>query len=356
MHGAMITQVLDEADPVLGFAVGWVNTLAARVEQLEVICLSHGEAGLAPNVRVTVLPAARFARYRRVRAVLRRLKRGGALNFVLAHMCPSYAVAATVPRRIAPTFLWYAHSSVTRMLLAADRRCDRVFSCSRASYPLESGRLVVVGHGIDTERFAPATRRLGDAPFTLCCVGRIAKSKRLDLLVRALAGYRARRPDACFGCRIVGPVLGPGDEAYFADLVSLIDRSGLGDVVRIDPPVPHEEVVHVYRGADVVANLTRRHSLDKAVLEAMACGCLVLTTNEAYAEVVGEHAGLMVKPDASADALAGAIEALTALSVERRAGIGLELRDVVVREHGLSRMMDRIVEEMRAVANLRGER
>jgi glycosyltransferase involved in cell wall biosynthesis len=101
--------------------------------------------------------------------------------------------------------------------------------------------------------------------------------------------------------------------------------------------------------------MTQRHSLDKAALEAMACGCLLLTTNEAYAEVLGEHACLLVRPDASAEALAGAIEALAALPVERRAKIGLELRDVVARQHSLPRMMDRIVEQMGAAAERRSQ-
>jgi glycosyltransferase involved in cell wall biosynthesis len=352
LRGAIITQVLDEADPVLGFAVGWVNALAARLVQVETICLSRGDASLAPNVHVTVLPAGRLARYRRVRSVLGRLAHDGGLDFVLAHMCPSYAVAATVPTRRAPTFLWYAHSSVTRMLRMAERRCDRVFSCSTASYPRRSPRLVVVGHGIDTERFAPADEGEGANGLTICSVGRITKSKRLDLLVEALARCRVRCPQVRFGCRIVGPA----DEQYLGGLRSLIERSGLGDSVRIEPPLAHGDVARVYQTSDVVANMTARHSLDKATLEAMACGCLVLTTNGAFAPVLGEHAKLMVQADASADALAGAIERLASLDAATRRRVGGELRDIVVREHSLPRMMDRIVGEIHAVCSARGLR
>ena len=356
LRGAIITQVLDEADPVLAFAVGWVKALAERVERLDVICLARGRAALAPNVCVTVLPSGRFARYRRVRSSLHALRRDGALDFVFAHMCPSYAVAATFPTKLTPMFLWYAHSSVTRMLRVADRRCDRVFSCSEASYPLAGQRLLVVGHGIDTERFVPVAQPAPGEALRLCSVGRIAKSKRLDLLINALARYRERGPKARFECRIVGPALGPADEEYLSSLSLLINRLGLGNAVRIEPPLAHGQVVRAYQSADVIANMTERHSLDKATLEAMACGCLVLTTNNAFAPVLDKRAELMVKPNASPEALAGAIERLAALPAERRLQLGRELREIVVKEHSLARMMDHIVEEIRAVRNARGKR
>ncbi len=352
LRGVIITQVLDEADPVLAFAVGWVNALAARVEHLDAVCLSRGEAALAANVRVTILPPGRFARYRRVRTLLRRLRHDAALDFVLAHMCPSYAVAATFPTKLAPTFLWYAHSSITRMLRAADRRSDRVFSCSEASYPLPGPRLRVVGHGIDTGRFTPPDTSPRGEAFTICSVGRITPSKRLDRLVEALAQYRERELGAAFLCRIIGPAIEP----YSRTLQSLIDGSNLGDLVRIEPPVAHRDVARAYRAADLVANMTTRHSLDKATLEAMACGCLVLTTNDAFRPVLGKHAELMVKTDASPEALAGAIERLAALPAGERAQIGAELRQTIVRDHSLERMMDRIVEDIRATLDEKGRR
>jgi hypothetical protein len=37
----MITQKLDPADPVLGFTLDWVRALAARVDQLHVLCLEN---------------------------------------------------------------------------------------------------------------------------------------------------------------------------------------------------------------------------------------------------------------------------------------------------------------------------
>jgi len=356
MRGAFITQLLDETHPVLGFAAGWTNALAERVEGLDVICLARGEGALAPNVGVTVLPEGRFARTRRLRSVLAQLKREHALDFVLAHMCPGYAVAATVPRRFAPTFLWYAHSSVTRMLRLANRLCDGILSCSEASYPLGGQALAVVGHGIDTDRFTlPRDARRG-GPLTICCVGRITKSKRLDLLVNALARYRERVPGAAFTCRIVGPTLDAEDQEYAAILRSLIAHKELDECVRIEPALAHGAVERVYQSADVIANMTRRHSLDKATLEAMACGCLVLTTNEAFAPTLRGHAELMVKPDTSSNTLAAAIEHLAGLPEESRTDLGAALREIVVRDHSLDRMMDRIVETIAAARATRRER
>ena len=349
LSGAFITQVLDENDQVLAFTVGWVNALARRVARLEVICLAHGAAVLERNVHVSVLPAGRFARYRRVRSILRALKGAGSLDFVLAHMCPSYAVAAALPRKLAPTFLWYAHSSVTRMLRLADRLCDRVFTSSKAGYQLASSKCRVVGQGIETDRFTPPVERTRGDGLRLCNVGRISRIKCLDLLINAVERYLERCPNKRIRCRLVGPARGADDEEYAAELRFLVEHKDLGGVIAFEPPLRHSEVVRVYQEVDVVANMTQNHSLDKTTLEAMACGCLVLTTNDAFGPVLGPHAELMVKPNASSGALEGALEALAALPHEERVRIGLELREIVVRDHGLDRMMDRIVEEIGAV-------
>jgi glycosyltransferase involved in cell wall biosynthesis len=349
LSGAFITQVLDENDPALGFIVGWVNALAGRLARLEVICLADGPSALRPNVHVSVLPAGRFARYRRVRSILRALRRGGALDFVLAHMCPSYAVAATLPTRVAPTLLWYAHSSVTRMLRLADRFCDRALTSSEAGYPIRSAKRRVVGQGIETELFTPPPERPAADELRLCAVGRITRLKRLDLLINALERFRERCPERPVACRIVGPTCSAEDEAYAAELRFLVEHKGLGDMITFEPPLRHAEVARIYRAADVVVNMTERHSLDKTTLEAMACGCLVLTTNESFAPVLGRHAEMMVHPHTSSGGLEGALEALAALAHDERVRIGLELREIVVREHGLGRMMDRIVEETAAL-------
>jgi len=346
LTGAFITQTLDENDPALGFTAGWVNALAARLARLEVICLAHAPSTLAPNVNVSVLPAGRWARYRRVRSILRQLKRGGALDFVLAHMCPSYVVAATLPRKFAPTLLWYAHGTAGRMLRLADRFCDRALTSSEAGYPIPSAKCRVVGQGIDTERFAPPTERTGADVLRLCAVGRITRLKHLDLLINTLERFRERCPDRRVACRIVGPMCSAEDEAYAAELRFYIEHKRLDDVIAIEEPLRHADVASVYQAADVIMNMTERHSLDKTTLEAMACGCLVLTTNESFAPVLGPHAETMVRPHMSSGGLEGALEVLAAMAHDERVRIGLELREIVVRDHGLGRMMDRIVSEI----------
>ncbi len=356
LRGVMITQTVDAADPVLGFTVGWVNALASRLERLDVICLARGEAKLEPNVRVEALPSGRFARYRRVRALLRRLRREGALDFVLAHMCPSYAVAATLPTRLAPTFLWYAHSSVTRMLRLAEHGCDRVFSCSAASFPLPSRTLVVVGHGIDTQHFTPSNEPGDTARFRMSVVGRIAPVKQIEGVLAALELYRAERPETPITCRIIGPTCSPADEAYLEQLRRERDDRGLENTVEFEPPVGYSDVRSVYASSDLLMNTTGRRAVDKVVFEAMACGCLVLTTGRAFTSLLGTHAARMVWPGASPETLAHALEEFVALSVERRAELGRELRQIVVAQHSLKRLMDRIVEEIRTVRAARERR
>ena len=90
-------------------------------------------------------------------------------------------------------------------------------------------------------------------------------------------------------------------------------------------------------------NLSRTGSVDKAVLEAMACGKLVLTSNEAFVNILkNKGAELMVKPN-SPDDLAERIAALASLDVKTRTSIEAKLREEVVQNHNLDHLVQKII-------------
>ena len=89
----LVTQTLDAGHPVLAQTLDLVEALAARSDELSVLCASEGRHGdLPPNVRVRVfgraldLAAARF-----VWAIAAELSRRPRPDAVLAHMVPSWS-------------------------------------------------------------------------------------------------------------------------------------------------------------------------------------------------------------------------------------------------------------------------
>jgi D-inositol-3-phosphate glycosyltransferase len=151
-------------------------------------------------------------------------------------------------------------------------------------YGADPDKVRVVNPGVDLERFTPGSRtasraRLGLPPdaTVLTFVGRIQPLKAPDVLLRAAARLLTAQPElrSRLVVHVVGGPSGSG-LAHPAHLEQLAQRLGIADVVRLDPPVPQGELVHVYRAADVVAVPSYSESFGLVALEAQACGTPVV--------------------------------------------------------------------------------
>jgi len=82
----------------------------------------------------------------------------------------------------------------------------------------------------------------------------------------------------------------------FDDILAEVDRLQLQDSVRFLGRVSLEDLVGLYNAATVLVYPSLYEGFGLPVLEAMACGCPVVTSNtSSLPEVVGE-AGIMVDP------------------------------------------------------------
>jgi glycosyltransferase involved in cell wall biosynthesis len=338
------TQAIDVTDPVLGFFVRWVEEFAKHCEEVTVICLKEGKHDLPANVRVHSLgkertqptadsrqPTARHGRvpewleaisYKlsaRILYTARFYRLIWSLRHeydaVFVHMNPEYVVLGGAfwclwGKRVN---LWYAHKSVTFKLRVAVRFAYRVLTPSTESFRLVTRKLCILGHGIDTDFFTP------DASVTrteyLVSAGRLAPSKRHDLAIHA--AVRAGRELH---------ILGEGPAR------SELERCAreTGAQVRFLGPGSQEGMRSAYRTAHAMVHTSETGSMDKVVLEALACGCPVITTSGAYPDAPVAHA------DATPIAIAACVND-DAYTGEMRAAY-------VMDHHSLSRLIPRIMD------------
>jgi glycosyltransferase involved in cell wall biosynthesis len=124
-------------------------------------------------------------------------------------------------------------------------------------------------------------------PFVLF-VSSLWPYKNCDGLLRAWALARRELPDRQLA------IVGPGrDEKYVAQLRSLAAELGISADVVFVGGVPLEETVRFYQAAEVFVYPSLNETFGLPILEAMACGCPVVTSDtSAMPETAGGAAVL----------------------------------------------------------------
>lgn len=338
----------DEKDPILGFTVEWVRALAARVPNVDVITMRSGPTDLPENVRVYSIGKERgWTEARRLVEFYRRL---GLLlheqtyDACFAHMQERFALLAAPLLKLKhiPVTLWYTHPHSPLALRAAIRTVDRVITASSSSCRVPTSKLIVTGHGIDTDRFVPAF--CDRSRFRVVAVGRVTPIKRLELLVDAAAYLQSHRTQP-LEVRLIGPTE-IADINYEAALRRRALELGLASRVNFVGPLGTEELIAEFQAAEAVVSLTGRGSFDKSAIEGMSCALPLLTMNPDFAPHL--LAAGMPGPieDGNAKALGQAIGQLIDVPVKERRRWGLALRAEVVRAHSLQRLADRLVNQI----------
>lgn len=356
MRLLVVTQVLDRDDPVLGFAHEWMRALSRHVERLIVVPLKAGRHELPDNVEVRSLGKERG---HGTAGVLREFWRvvGGAcrrreVDAILAHMVPRYAVYAA-PFALATgvrLFLWYTHKGVDWSLRAAEPLVEKAFTASELSFRLPSRKKVVTGHGIDVAHFCADPLRA--TTHDIAVVGRIAPAKDPKTLVEALGILdRSGRKVTVL---LAGDTLLESHDTYSREIFDRVAELGLADRFESLGAVPHSRVKDVFLAAPLFVTPSLTGSVDKTVLEAMACERVVITCNESFQEVLGPLAERLLFPAGDAAALAARIRAMLDLPAREREALGAELRRIVVAHHDLEKLAARLVEEMERALAARG--
>src|SRR4051812_47653060 len=354
MRLLLITPKVDPTDDLFGHVNAWASALARRVERLYVVALWPGRPSLPPNARFATLGkpsdqggtggvSERVGWLARLQRIVARLCLRGEVDAVLAHMGPIFAVAAAPIARLAgrPTFLWYAHGHVSPTLRLAHSLVAGVGTSTPEGFRIASSKVTITGQGIDLDRFRPAER--WPQHERLLSVGRFSPVKRYDTLIDALA-TPSMAGHADLTVELLGGVHSAQEAAHLEALKSQAQVRGLGARVRFVPGLPHAEIVPAYQRSTLFATASATGSLDKAALEAAACGLPPIVCNPAFREFYGN-----LWPElsfASADDVSGLGARLTDWldrSPVERLDAALTVRARIAAEHSVDHWADAVV-------------
>lgn len=161
----------------------------------------------------------------------------------------------------------------------------------------------VIPNIVDLDLFRPAEQQPTHQGFTLVITRNLEPIYGLDVAIRAVALARAQAADI----RLV--IAGSGPQQ--AELEALVDSLDLGEVVSFCGRLDRQQIVALYQEADAALNPTRVDNMPNSVLEALACGLPVISTDVGGVPYIVRDGStaLLVRPD-DADAMADAIVTL----------------------------------------------
>jgi len=337
----VITQAVDEENPVLGFFCHWIAELAKRVEHIHVICLAEGMHHFPANVVVHSLGKENGSRSRSAYALTFislawRLRREYSTVFV--HMNAEYfTISGWLWKLLGKrTALWYNHPSNTVWLRIAGKFADIVFHTSPYAASAKFPHAVSMPAGIDTDIFTPAPQARDRR--ALYMQGRIMRSKRVDLALAALEKVRASVPATL-------TLVGPEDPEYGKELRTRFAALIAHGAVNFVGSKKNEETPALYRAHGAAINLAAAGHFDKTALEPMACETPVVVTSPAFQGLVPDEWIVGDTPEA----LAGALTRLIGLPDDAYAALGRAERAAVVARQSLSALMDRLVSHLAAL-------
>jgi len=163
-------------------------------------------------------------------------------------------------------------------------------------YGADPNRISIVTPGVDHDQFVPGVRqaarmRLGwPEVTTLLYVGRIQPVKGPDLAIEAFADVATHIADARLV--LVGAPAGDDGVREMEALQRKVKSLDLGHLVTFAEPVPHRQLVDVYRAADLVLVPSRSESFGLVAAEAQAAGVPVIAASVGgLKSVVGQGSG-----------------------------------------------------------------
>jgi glycosyltransferase involved in cell wall biosynthesis len=217
---------------------------------------------------------------------------------------------------------------------------------------IAKNRIVHIGNGIDTNRFAPRfnrnalEREFGLKPFAyrIATTGRIVKGKGFEDLLHAFARLRSNQAEA--ELLIIGGNIAQDVEPFQVQFRNHVTALGVQDCVRITGMV--DQVPEYLATADVFVLPSYREGMPRSLIEAMAMELPCIATDiRGSREIISDgHDGLMFRP--------GDVHGLVQL-LERcvdpslRATLGRRAREKATRQYSEVSYVERQVTHIEAL-------
>ena len=172
-------------------------------------------------------------------------------------------------------------------------------------YNVSPNKITVIHNGIDKSKFSPIDKKYArskcgftdDSKYILA-ISRLSSEKGLEYLLEAVKMLKTQNVKLAL----------VGDGPLYNTLNDYVLQNNLADKVRFVGAVPHKDLNLWYNAADVFCLSSLWEGCPNVVIEALACGTPVVSSDVgAVSHFVNESCGMVV-PRGKSDALSKALD------------------------------------------------
>lgn len=323
MRLLLINYEMDSESPILAYQECVARKLAEKSEFVFVLTGKTGRYQQMQNMQVNLLPKKPFGVSRRVGGglllnpyVYQIIKRHR-IDACFVHMAHDwvYELAPAFSISRIPTILWYAHRAMNWRARAAHFFARHVVTTNKNSVQMRFGNCTAIGHGIDADLFSVPDHMRNLMPGKLIYVGRISRIKNIEKVISVVHALVNFFPEIAWCCHLIGPELTPEDRLYGNELREKIRTLGLQEKIKLEGEMSQQRLLEYYRDASIHISCIGPGAMDKAILEALSAGCMVLVNNSSFLPVFGMNNKFYIPETSSAEEMAKRIFLLTSAPV-----------------------------------------
>src|SRR3990167_7719636 len=338
----IITQKVDTEDPILGFFHNWILELSKKFEKISVICLEKGSFDLPINVKVFSLgkesDGSKMKYLKNFMNLILGLNRE--YDSVFVHMNQEYVLLGGIFWKIIgkKVFMWRNHSYGNLFTRISVLLSNKVFCTSKFAFVAKYKKTILMPVGIDIDKFKNS--KVHKVKNSILFLGRMSPIKKPDLLIEAL--LILDKKSVSFQADFYGDPL-PKDQNYYNSLKANVKELMLENKINFYNGVPNYETPKIYNEHSIFVNLTSSGSFDKTILEAAACGCLLVITNKSLSGEIDER--IIIKND-TPDNVAESINFWININDEERKETLDKLQKYVLENHSLNALIEKLYKEI----------
>lgn len=337
----IITQKVDRNDDVLGFFHSWLIEFSKSFNTVTVVALGVGDYELPKNIKVFSL--GKEKNKSRLMYILNFYyfiwKEQKKYDMVFVHMNQEYIILGSFLWKILgkKILFWRNHKHGNFITRVAVYFSNRVYYTSPQSYTSVFSHAKQMPVGISLNKKLKSFEKNNSILF----LGRISPVKRLDIFIDSM--YVLNFKNIKYRSLIVGSPTNNQDKLYeekmhekSKELVSL-------GLVKFLPGVPHKDIQLFFNNNSFFVNITGNGSLDKTILEAMAEGSIVITSNIFFKDLIVPECFLdNVEPEYIANKIESLFNTPIDVLIEWRE----RHRQYVEKNHDIAILVERVCNEI----------